>query len=392
MENMKAKRLAREHAQLILQRKLIAAKVLQTYKNARLPVTELLPEVMDFCEFPPIKVILEQPTEVTVDELSFSDALVLVPDLIKEWKTGITRQLITLMQKQGRDARFRASFPAWLYNEDDDYYEDSLTRDVDDEDIPSDPELLLAKLSLATTTFECTRCGGGDIDAGSDYDDFYEMPFPTTEPLYFPRALGHSCLTRTSEMPWVWIAPPPAEPVARLDHVDGESRKKLSTSLLVLNQCLGKCVASIVTAAGMDPATATVAEMNALDVSFACVHCAVVNGEAGFVTTCFGWHDAVRDSFRFLCRMNFNCIVSCRCRRYIIYLAIGPPTTNGSYSMQNPGTLLEQMRLCPRLMRTRMTDFGVVRIAGISLASGTQTSYTSSRLIWLLSELFLIAC
>jgi len=347
MEKMKAKRLAREHTQLILQRKLVAAKVLQTYKNARLPVTELLPEVMDFCEFPPIKAILEHPTDVTVDEASFSNALVLVPDLIKEWKTDIIRQLICLMQKQGRDARFRTSLLAscyGFYDEDDDCYEDSFARDVDDEDIPSDPEQLLAKLNLATTTFECKRCGGGNISAGSDYDEFYEMTSPTTEPLYFPRVLGHSCLTRSSEMPWIWAPPPEAEPVARLDHASGESRKKLSTGLLVLNQHLGKCVASIVTAAGMDPATATIAEMNALDVSFACVHCAAANDdidEAELATRCFGWRGAVRDSFRILVyRMNINCIVSCRRRRYIICIVIAPPATNGSYSMRNHETLL----------------------------------------------------
>ena len=302
METMKARRLAKEHAQLILQRKRVAAKALQTYKNARLPVTELLPEVMDFCEFPPIKAILEQPSEVTVDELSFSDALVLVPDLIEAWKIDITRQLIRLMQKQGQNARFRISLTSysWFY-EDDDCYEESLApRDVDDEDIPSDPELLLAKLNLATTTFECKRCGGGDLGFEGDYDDFYVMPgpFPIMEPLYFPRVLGHLCLTRSSEKPWIWTVPPLPEPVARLDHGDGDSREKLSTALLVLNQRLGKCVASIVTAAGMDPATATVTDMNALDVSFACLHCATASDveEPELVTRCFGWRDAVRGS------------------------------------------------------------------------------------------------
>ncbi len=72
-ESMRAKRLAREREALINTRKSVAVTVLRRYKNesTNYPLKHFFPTIADFCTFPPVREVLELPSEVVVNAQSF---------------------------------------------------------------------------------------------------------------------------------------------------------------------------------------------------------------------------------------------------------------------------------------------------------------------------------
>ena len=255
MGEMREKRLARERAELLANRRVSAVNVLRTYKQARCLYTDVLPEGPDFCDLASLKAILEQPADVTVDESSFSEILPSLPSLVEQWQNNIK-------------ATIAKHFHTW---ENSDYA-----------DAKSDHQLL-ARMKLASTVFRCTRCevGGDSFDEGLAW---------SSQPLFYPAVLGHVCLTRSSDPPWLWDFEP--EPISRLDNYP-KCREKWSVQPLLRDRHFGQIVEAIVEAAGMDPSTTTTEELDNLGLWFACVRCAKPVADDQYRTGAYGWRDAV---------------------------------------------------------------------------------------------------
>ncbi|KAJ7109867.1 hypothetical protein C8R44DRAFT_265323 [Mycena epipterygia] len=236
MEQMKVKRLAREHAALVVARKAIATKVLRTFKRSQLPWTDVMPNATDFWEFPEIKAVLEQPSKVDVDDHSFESMLPDFPGMIATWRAGLIKQMVGV------------------------YKRSSLEKDgLDDSDIE-------ARLKLATTVFKCNTCGDDDGDAYYQslmfYDDDDYGFQRRCRPLFWPRVLAHRCLTKTPDFS------------AMLLFMDAGRDVLWRARPLCIDTRVVEIVEKVVVACGMDPATTTVAEMDAKDPRLACHACA----------------------------------------------------------------------------------------------------------------------
>ncbi|KAJ7459070.1 hypothetical protein B0H11DRAFT_178141 [Mycena galericulata] len=268
MEQMKAKRLLREHAALVVKRKAIATKVFRTFKRSQLPWTDVMPGGPDFCEFPEISAIIKAAVDVDVDEHTFEAMLPDFPVMIATWREKIVGQVVKVHKRSGQSG-------------------------VDDDSIK-------ARLPLATSVYKCSTCI-------SDYEDgFYHQIGSGIEcpcrPLFWPRVLAHRCLTRTDFS-------------SMLMFMDASQDVMWRTGPLEVDSSTVEIVEKIVTACGLDPATATVEEMDAADARLACHACAkragsaagpstsalpgdagVVNASGGGKATVhgFSWRNAVR--------------------------------------------------------------------------------------------------
>jgi hypothetical protein len=288
MEEMRKKRLIREHKELIVARKQSAVKVLRTFKNAELPYTEIMPEGPDFCEFQPIKTILEQPADVDVDESSFTDILPKLPTLIATWRKGINHQLACAMKinntgRRGGMSMVHALLFCMGYDDDDgiDFDDD----DPDDEGPSLNDNDLAAKMRLATTVFQCATC------SSPFHDDFLMSSDDTTlmsrksKLLFYPEVLGHRCLTRSSDLSRT-------EYIQHLDHCT-RTRKRWTARSLRLDLHVQKMVEAVVEVAGMNSATTTPEDMDNLGAWFACLRCAFPRGANMGQTKAYGWRDVV---------------------------------------------------------------------------------------------------
>ncbi|KAF7337534.1 F-box domain-containing protein [Mycena sanguinolenta] len=233
MERMKAKRLAREYAQLVVTRKGMAAKVLRTFKRSQLPWTEVMPGPPDFYEFPKIKDIISQPASVTVDEQTFEALLPDFPGMIATWREGLVQHMVTTY-KRGSDAN--ALHP------------DNVVED---------------RLKLATSVFKCSSCE----DGAALFDDMLSFGLQrrkSCEPLFYPRMIAHWCLTR------------PSGHSRMLLFLTGELSRDSAwrSNVLRFDTRTSEIVEKVVKACGMDPETATVEDMDASDKRLVCHVCA----------------------------------------------------------------------------------------------------------------------
>ena len=283
MQEIRKKRLVREHKVLIAERKQSAVEVLRTFKNARLPYTEILPEGPDFCDFEPIKVILEQPADVIVDESSFTDVLPSLPDLMAAWRRDIDLQLVRALQHNGRRGGL-SMVHALLFCMG--YDGDSFDLDEDDSE-DEGPSLndseSAAKLKLATTVFRCDACSHPfPYSSISSDDDLISTRQP--RPLFYPEVLGHRCTTRGSDLH--------RETIQRLEHYV-KNRRKWTARPLRLDLRMQQMAEAVVEAAGMHLTTTTSEDMDNLGAWFACLKCAFPCPGNMAQTKAYGWRDAV---------------------------------------------------------------------------------------------------
>lgn len=312
MAEMREKRLLRERAELILERKNTAAQFLRTYKNAKLPYTEILPERLDFSEFPPIKAILELPSEVNVTEATFDPVLPQLPELIEGWRTKIDQQMIQTMKTDESVARQHASISRMmlLWGEDPD---DMDFPEIESSNSTETDEEAAARMKLATTVFQCNTCteynwwhedDGTSSSSSTSFgasvwsdSDESSMAFDDVIPLFYPDVLGHICLTRAPHRFWSWGKR--VDACKRLDSMT-KIRRKWTSRPLRLDKTIGRYAESVVQAAGLEPTTTTVEEMDALDVMFGCLRCAFPFGPySGHIghTTAYGWREAVSPQY-----------------------------------------------------------------------------------------------
>ncbi|KAG6916753.1 hypothetical protein DXG01_005498 [Tephrocybe rancida] len=276
MDEMRAIRLEREHIQLLQRRKLSAAAVFRGYMIGHYPYTDVMPSGLDFCGFPPVEEILEQPDEVDVDETSFTDIVPLIPNFIARWRRSVDLHLrevakSTIPYSKGRDWN---RFEEFIGDLSDD---GGLTGHDEHGDISS------AKYKLATTVYYCSDCAYERRNLDDDYDlsdDFGFINEALHQPLFYPKVKGHGCLTRTiAYFPWSDSHNPEAnDPARKLDGSFIWKRRQWSAYPLRVDPKIGDCVKTLVQMAGLDPETTTADEMDGLGLWFACLNCAHDSG------------------------------------------------------------------------------------------------------------------
>ena len=305
MEKMRAKRLEREFNTLVLKRKGLAMRALQTFKNSRIADDEIMPEGPDYCNFEPIKELLHRPVneEITVD--SFNAITPDLPALIDSWRDSIRKSMVKLVQgeyikiaeREALIAAERSRYDGWYDPEDP----PPLRRPVKPK--PLSDEDAEHRLTLATTVFICLTCsksqiidntsyswdpweneegfgglGGEDMtyESSNDFDDDYFGK--TTNLLFFPQAVGHPCLARceghfTPEKdPSVSLRESRSGWGAWID--EAENRAPWRVRRMFINEDSCKIASAFIKLAGQDPMTTTVDEMDKADVRFACGVCA----------------------------------------------------------------------------------------------------------------------
>jgi hypothetical protein len=247
-----------------------------------------MPEPVDFCAFPEIKAILEFPNDADVDEFTFSDIVPKFPDMFDRWRAGIHHLLLDRF-RQAQQSQLRLSVEFGLQN---------FTMNPS---IHASDEEIIRKMRLATTVFKCRNCDDNsyELDEGLDYPlpACYQLGIWSDphNPLFYPKILGHHCLTVASEAQGDYVHTDGcADPSVRLDisEYEGERyRKPWICQSLVIDAHAGKMVERIVGACGMDHAETTVEEMDDLDARLACLNCANRSSFSG--VSVYGWRSAV---------------------------------------------------------------------------------------------------
>ncbi len=95
---VKTRRITYERTSLLRRRKVLALRVLKAYKRSHIPFDGLMPECPDYFEFPPVKAIIERPSEETVDDASFDQIPAILPALITSWREHIDADIQTLLK------------------------------------------------------------------------------------------------------------------------------------------------------------------------------------------------------------------------------------------------------------------------------------------------------
>lgn len=297
MEKMKTNRLERERQQLIVRRKLPAINILRDYKISHLPWSELMPEPIDFCNFPEIRAVLELPNEVDVQESTFDDVIPLLPTLLADWAQGIQAKMTKVAQHVPKSSHVSSS--------------------PDSSDDPNENSENSAIMNLATTVFRCNDCysswwwpGVEESDSTSSSEDDNDLMSPLasnySELLFYPKVMGHRCLTHAIDFPWN-----NSDPSVVLDS-DLLIRRQWSKTCLTVDKTAGTSMADMIKTCGLDPIITTVHDMDELDPLLGCPMCAtwadfsVPNAEVKV----FGWRAAVseqaQDRFIFLTYFAFS--------------------------------------------------------------------------------------
>jgi hypothetical protein len=278
MEEMREKRFKREFAALVNERKRSALTVLRTFKNARLPETEIMPQGPDFCHFPVISEVLNQAADVDVS--SFDDIIPLLPEIITEWRDSIKQKMMQVIKKHNTP-RGGNSYLDFMFGMDISMYECEYEYEYDTPPPPPvgpnshlTDEELSRKLTLASTVFTC-NCGDGYNDYNIfDYDSDDEDDYSATKVLFYPQVMGHSCLARASKM-FLWELSSTSDPSCRLDSSRSERKQWDATGLSLLTTA-SRTARHVIQLAGLDPDLATSAEMDQLELRFKCCACTMM--------------------------------------------------------------------------------------------------------------------
>ena len=281
MEEMKTKRLARELIQFHRQRRVSAIKLLQAYKVTAAPFTVVMPESVDFCAFIPIKEILDRPTDVNVDADSFVHLMPELGGMIERWRDVIKAEFVQEVKDgiKSLDANTGGRCK------------------IGSQSVENSDESILQRMKLASTVYKCTDCAEEkqypDLYYGSQlpdsfYESFSQLPLWAKEPFYinplwYPRVLGHRCLTKPSGFT-------PDESL-ELEKGPGRYRKLWSCELIAVDKRASKAAKAIVEACGMNPRVATADDMDNLDARVECLKCYPSAPER----MVFGWRSAVGD-------------------------------------------------------------------------------------------------
>jgi len=268
MAKMRRRRIDRENGELIMRRKRTAMTVLQEYKNGRLPYTEIMPEAVDFCEMEPVKAVIQQPLDVSVDVASFAHLIPEFPSLFAAWRSEIRLQLSRVLKQQ---------------EEPDIFFDDilGLVFSGQTRPLPETDEEALEKLDLASTVFVCNDCGPTLSTLGVGFESA----------LFYPEVLGHTCLTRRFGCRFMFnddLVDPSTELVNL-----SKKRAKWSPRSLALSLTMQTVAEGIIEQSGLNPAVTTAADMDEQNLFYACWLCHLAY-DGGHSAPVYRWRDAVR--------------------------------------------------------------------------------------------------
>lgn len=282
MMEMRVKRLEREHAALILERKKYAIEVLRIFKNQHLPCTEIMPQGPDFCDFKAVRDILTQPSNVEVNISSFDDIIPKIPTMFKAWQEGVHLSMLDAVQRSFKP-KISSGLDFGFMLDSSDYGDDS--EDSDEEDrqdmfrsLPEDECRI--KMKLAATVYSCKTCThraeyGYDFESDDTDTPFYSFSrsqYGFDRPLFYPQVMGHACLSRRMCAYDFWEGRKKADPSTELADSDS-ARKKWGCSKIFVDKRASEVAAQIVELAGLDPTTATSDDMDKLGLRFICPKC-----------------------------------------------------------------------------------------------------------------------
>lgn len=256
MELMRQKRLQRERNALIIIRKAVAVEVFRTFKKAKiLEGNQVMPEAPDFCDFGPVKEIINRPADVEVVASTFDWTIPLLPDLISSWRSKVDAAMAEVV-KQSIFVKLPED------SENPEYSRRSQPANV----ILSD-EQALQKVKRAATAFVCKNCAPED-ESDDPWSYYTPPPRRPTQLLFYPQVLMHSCLTRQ---------------YGRLDELVHDPSKSLGSYGLLERTCwraqlnvdnyASGIAEAVIRYVGLDPTTATSDDMDQLDDRFICRSC-----------------------------------------------------------------------------------------------------------------------
>jgi hypothetical protein len=220
MEKCKADRLARERSVLLHGRIDIVSNLVGKYAFDN--PTEVIPEIADICLLSKElrDLILETDAAVIMDESSFDNWLITLPDICQEWRCSKAAFLLQLLTSSTSDS------PASSTNQPD-----------------------VSRLDLATTYFDCKRCSGL---------------------ILYPRILAHSCMTISDTTRSALQVDVDTEELWRAllyspwNHTGDKLR---------LHKQAFNAAREVVLATGNDPSVTTASQMDQLDARFSCQLC-----------------------------------------------------------------------------------------------------------------------
>lgn len=279
MEDLRARRLQRERKALVFSRKQLAISILRTYKREQLPFTDIMPEPMDFCTFPEVSAIIDLPTETAVTGASFADVVSRLGELIAQWRIRTHNSFIDKF-KDALSSKHQRTADALVEKQTNGEAKASASSSTDvkgkgkakavEPPLPDKAELVKV-LSLATTVFRCDHCAA---DLWITYDGPFQG-FPSKHsasaiPLFYPKVMGHHCLTkgRAQESPIT-----ASEPISELRWYHRHVRTQWTCAPLQIDEQAEAVASNIIVACDRDPLTTTTAEMDTLDPKLACLSC-----------------------------------------------------------------------------------------------------------------------
>ncbi len=221
MDDIRTTRLEHEHDQVIRPRKTLLAKVVHDYTTSasHYPYTQVLPGLADFYTFKPIKEILERPVDMVVDADTFSPLIPSLPALCNEWRSSLDSQLLARLPNPGG---------------------------IDSTEY----------LSLAQNVLLCSTCN---------------------TPQFYPQVLAHRCLTEVIIERSKSDSSTKRDPTLVIKHhfssYPDRYRQTWSAEGLLLDEQLTKIMKDIVRLLGLDPNTATAADLDDLRTYFRCLTC-----------------------------------------------------------------------------------------------------------------------
>ncbi|KAF7973607.1 hypothetical protein HWV62_14774 [Athelia sp. TMB] len=255
MEKMKLNRLERECKTT---RQRYAIEAIRAYKISLLPWTEVMPEPPDYCQFAPVKAIMELPVNVAVDLSSFDTVISQLPALLAEWRQNLRMEMLRSLQDDCDELVLAEPFIGPPSFED------------------------VQKLPLATSAFRCLTC---IVGLGPEFDR-YDKRIGSV-PLLYPENLHHRCLTRQ-------MFRGEDESDASIDlgpNVRG--RDPCSCSLLRFDPRASEMMETIVQFCKLDPASATPKDLDEIDVWLGCPECPQwLEGPDEAEVPVFGWRNA----------------------------------------------------------------------------------------------------
>ncbi|KAJ7596502.1 hypothetical protein C8J56DRAFT_774219 [Mycena floridula] len=227
MSQIRVYRLRRERQSLINDRKTAAIAVLRTFKISQLPFTELMPGAADFCVLPPVKALIDQPSEIDPD---FDTIIPFIPDLFATWREAKEQKLKDLIGG--------------------------------DEESDTNPNL-----ELASFLFICQPC---TPRRALSFLNLFSASANSNPTVWFPEALSHHCCSLAASLPWTGRE---STDVAANLTTQHRKRREWTPTYHKIDSSGHVGVKAIIEAAGLDPETATVDDMDQLDIYFACTTC-----------------------------------------------------------------------------------------------------------------------